>query len=77
MKIMIINPNSTSSMTQKIGNCATSVASPGTEIIATNPSNSPRSIEGHSDGALAIPGLLEEIRKGEETGVDGYIAERL
>ena len=73
MKIRIINPNSTASMTAKIGECAKSVAAPGTEIVAVNPSDSPPSIEGHSDGAKAIPGLLAEIAKGEEEGFDGYV----
>jgi len=73
MKIMVINPNSTASMTDKIGACAKASAAEGTEIIAVNPPDSPASIEGYSDGALAIPGLLNEIQKGEADGVDGYI----
>lgn len=73
MKIQIINPNTTASMTQKIGTAAKAVASPGTEIIASNPSMGPVSIEGHYDEALSVVGLLEEIRQGEATGVDGYV----
>jgi allantoin racemase len=37
MRLHVINPNSTQSMTDKIGACARSVASPGTEIVCTNP----------------------------------------
>ncbi len=73
MKIKIINPNSTASMTDKIRRCAETLAAPGTEIVATNPKDSPASIEGHTDGALAVPGLLAEIRKGEAEGCDGYV----
>ncbi len=73
MKILVINPNSTASMTSKIGICARSTAAPGTEVIAVNPPDSPASIEGYSDGAMAIPGLLAEIRKGEAEGSEGYI----
>ena len=73
MKIKIVNPNSTASMTDKIRRCAETLAAPGTEIVATNPTDSPASIEGHSDGALAVPGLLAEIRKGEAEGCDGYV----
>ncbi|MCZ6772368.1 MAG: aspartate/glutamate racemase family protein [Proteobacteria bacterium] len=73
MKIMVVNPNSTQSMTAKIGICARSIAAPGTKIVAVNPSDSPLSIEGHGDGAMAIPGLLAEIRKGEAEGFDGYV----
>lgn len=51
MKIKVINPNTTASMTQKIGKAARAVAASGTEIIACNPSKGPVSIEGHYDEA--------------------------
>lgn len=73
MKIKVINPNTTASITEKIGIAARTVANPGTEIIACNPSMGPVSIEGHYDEALAVVGLLEEIRKGETEGIDGYV----
>jgi allantoin racemase len=31
------------------------------------------SIEGHVDGALAVPGLLDEILRGETDGVDAHV----
>lgn len=73
MKIKVINPNTTASMTEKIGAAAKAVASPGTEIIACNPVMGPVSIEGHYDEAVCVVGLLEEIRQGEADGVDGYV----
>ncbi|NHC35830.1 aspartate/glutamate racemase family protein [Scytonema millei] len=73
MKIKVINPNTTASMTQKIALAAKAVASPDTEIIACNPTMGPVSIEGHYDEALSVVGLLEEIHQGEATGVDGYV----
>ncbi|MEM9538260.1 MAG: aspartate/glutamate racemase family protein [Cyanobacteria bacterium P01_E01_bin.42] len=73
MKIKVINPNTTASMTEKIGIAARSVAAPGTEIIACNPQHGPVSIEGHYDEAMSIPGILEEVRSGELEGVDGYV----
>lgn len=72
MKIQVINPNTTASMTQKIGMVARAVASPGTTIIATNPRMGPVSIEDHYDEAFSVVGILDEIRKGEIEGVDGY-----
>jgi allantoin racemase len=44
MRIKIINPNTTWSMTEKIGACARSVARPGTEIVAVSPAMGPASI---------------------------------
>ncbi|NML17866.1 aspartate/glutamate racemase family protein [Azohydromonas caseinilytica] len=73
MKIKIINPNTTASMTAKIGAAARAVARPGTEILAVSPAMGPVSIESHYDEALAVPGLLQEIAAGERAGVDGYV----
>jgi allantoin racemase len=73
MKIKIINPNTTESMTKKIGEAARAVAAPGTEIVTCNPAMGPVSIEGHYDEAISVIGMLEEVRKGEAEGVDGYV----
>jgi allantoin racemase len=73
MKINIVNPNTTASMTAKIGACARLVAAPGTEIWACNPSAGPATIEGHYDEAMSQPGLLAEIRRAETAGADAHI----
>jgi allantoin racemase len=73
MRIKIINPNTSRSMTEKIGACARAVAGAGTEIVAVSPPMGPVSIESHYDEALAVPGLLHEIAAGEADGIDGYV----
>jgi len=73
VKINIVNPNTTASMTAKIGDCARQAASPSTEIWACNPASGPVSIEGHYDEAMCLPGLLAEIRRAEEAGADAHI----
>jgi allantoin racemase len=45
MKIKIINPNTTQSMTEKIGQCARAVAHGDTRIVAVSPRMGPASIE--------------------------------
>ncbi|AZV77968.1 aspartate/glutamate racemase family protein [Parasedimentitalea marina] len=61
MKILVINPNTTASMTKKIATAARAVARPDTEIVAANSQNGPSSIQGFLDVATCIPGLLEEV----------------
>jgi allantoin racemase len=73
MRLLIINPNTTVSMTTKIGAAARAAAHVDTQIIATNPASGPASIEGFYDEAFSVPGLLEEAAKGEAMGVDGHI----
>jgi len=73
MKIKVINPNTTLSMTALIGEAAAAAASPGTEIVALSPAMGPVSIEGHHDEAFAAIGVIDEVRKGEAEGCDGYV----
>ena len=73
MRILVINPNTTQSMTNSIGAAARSVAATGTEILAVNPADGPVSIEGYYDEAFSVPGLLNEIRKGEADNIDAHI----
>jgi allantoin racemase len=73
MRIKVINPNTTISMTAKIAAAARAAAGGGTEILGVSPDAGPVSIEGHYDEAISTIGLLEEIRKGEQDRVDGYV----
>ena len=73
MDILVVNPNTTVSMTEKIRRAAERAAAPGTRIVAVNPPVGPESIEGFYDDALAVPGLLAEIAKGEAQGVSAHV----
>ena len=73
MEILVVNPNTTASMTDKIRAAAEAAASPGTQVTAVNPGVGPASIEGFYDEALAVPGLLAEVAKGEARRVAGHV----
>ena len=62
MRILVLNPNTTASMPEKIGAAARRVASAGTEIVAMNSANGPASIEGFYDEAMSLAGMLAVIR---------------
>lgn len=63
MRILVVNPNTTATMTAKIGAAARRAASPGTEILAVNPRHGPASIEGFYDEAMSLAGMLAVIRE--------------
>src|SRR5580700_4342105 len=71
MRIHVINPNTTRSMTLKIRAAAKAAASPGVEVSAANPEFGPPSIEGYFDEAFSIPGLIEEI--GKARNADAFV----
>jgi allantoin racemase len=76
MRILVVNPNSTASMTRKIGAAARSVAAASTDIVADNPTDTPASIEGYVDEALCLPGLLRIVSHHAGAGqcrVDGVV----
>ena len=61
-KICVINPNTSTSMTNNIDKVAKSIASKDTEVLSINPKFGPESIEGYYDEAFCIPGIISEIR---------------
>ena len=73
MRIHVVNPNTTASMTAKAAAAARAAAAAGTEILATNPDMGPASIEGYYDEAFAVPGLLAQIARAEALGVAGHV----
>jgi allantoin racemase len=61
MKILVINPNTTMSMTEAIGEACRKAAQPTTEITAVSPQRGPRSIEGYVEDYVAAVATLETI----------------
>ena len=71
MRIHVVNPNTTQSMTDSIAAAARAAALPGTTIIATQPAMGPASIEGYYDEAFAVPGMLARIA--EHANADAHV----
>ena len=63
MKLVVINPNSTRSMTDKIVASARAVAAPGTEVEGRTADGAPASIEGHFDEVMSAAHLLREVQE--------------
>lgn len=63
MKLLIVNPNTTASMTRKIAEAAKAAALRDTAIVTVNPDYGPPSVEGYFDEAFAVPGIISEMRE--------------
>jgi len=63
MRILIVNPNTTVSMTEAIRQSAERYASPGTEIFATQATLGPESIEGYFEGYLSVVGVFDRLQR--------------
>ena len=62
MKVLLVNPNTTASMTAKMYEAASRVASAGTEILAVTAEYGPDSIEGYYDEVFSVPAMLDSVK---------------
>jgi allantoin racemase len=72
-RIMVVNPNTTASMTEAVVAAARRVASEGTQIVGGTPARGVASIESHVDEAWGALGVLEQVLLGEREGIDAYV----
>src|SRR3979490_2344009 len=73
IRLLLVTPNPTAAMTERIERAGGAAAARGREIIAVNPPDGPVSVEGYYDAAFSVPGLLAEIAKGDAAGVSAHI----
>jgi len=75
MNIVVVNPNTTAGMTERIAATARRVAFTGTRIQALSPRAGPASIEGYVDEAMAVPGMLEAMFNAQtsDPAIAGYV----
>lgn len=62
MRILVVNPNTTHSMTDAIRQSAERYASPGTEIVAIESTIGAESIEGYFEGYLSVIGVFDRLQ---------------
>ena len=62
MRILVVNVNTTASMTETIAASARAAASPGTEIIGLTPPFGAESVEGNLESYLAAVAVQEAVR---------------
>ncbi|WP_417279723.1 aspartate/glutamate racemase family protein [Celeribacter sp.] len=73
IRVAVTNPNTTASMTEGIARAARAAAAPDVEILAGQSAQGPEAIEGPFDGALAVPGMLAQMRRAELEGAGAHV----
>jgi allantoin racemase len=73
MKIMVINPNTSQSMTDHLRLELERVKRPDTHLTVVCPTQGPETIESAYEEAYAIPPTLELVRKANQEGYDAVI----
>lgn len=73
MKIMVINPNTSLSMTDHIRDELMPIKRKDTELTVVCPDKGPETIESAYDEAYAIPPTLDLVKKANQDGYDAVI----
>ena len=68
MKLLLVNPNTCSAMTDGMAAAARAVAAPGTVVVGRQPSFGPVSIESHFDEVFGAAGVAEQVRLAQREG---------
>lgn len=63
MRILLVNVNTTTSMTEAIAESARTVAAPGTEIVPLTPMFGAESVEGNVESHLAAVGVMDAVTR--------------
>jgi allantoin racemase len=71
--IMIVNPNTTESMTDDTVAGARAAAHASTRLIGSTAETGVASVESNVDEVWGSLAVLEQVRRGEQRGVDGYV----
>ena len=61
MRLLVVNVNTTASMTEAIADSARSVAAPGTEVVGLTPSIGAESVEGNFESYLAAVAVMDAV----------------
>jgi len=73
MRIFVINPNTSASVTKRIRRELEKIKRPDTELTVVNPEHGPVSIESAYDETLAGPPTLELVRRANAEGWDAIV----
>lgn len=73
MRIMVINPNSSVSITAHIREVLYRVKRPDTELTVVGVKEAPSAIESDTDVAYAVPGVLRLVQQANTEGYDAVI----
>jgi allantoin racemase len=73
MKIMVLNPNTSQVVTDRIGRAVMRIARPETEVVVAQIPHGPESLESFYDEALATPYVIEAVQEANRSGFDAVV----
>lgn len=73
MKILVLNPNTSDMVTEKIKQAVVKVAAADVDVVVEKIEHGPEVLESYYDEALATPYTIEKVKEANEKGFDAVI----
>ncbi|MBM4456357.1 MAG: hypothetical protein FJ011_01120 [Chloroflexi bacterium] len=73
MKILVLNPNTSAAVTEKVADSVRRIARPETQVTITQIAHGPETLESYYDESLAAPHILAAVRQAHEDGYDAIV----
>ena len=73
MKLLLINPNTSATMTEAMIESARAVVAAGTQVVGRQPSFGPVSIESHFDEVFGAAGVAEQLKLAQGETFDAVV----
>jgi allantoin racemase len=73
MKILVLNPNTSSMVTEKVVGVIRRIAHPDTDYDVRQIAHGPEALESYYDESLAAPYILEAVKEANQQGFDALV----
>ena len=73
MRILLLNPNTTATMTATMASAVKTVVADAATVVAVTATMGPASIEGYYDEAFAVPSVVRAVAEAERDGFDAAV----
>lgn len=73
MKILVLNPNTSTAVTQRIASVVARIARPETEAIVRRIAHGPEVLESAFDESVAVPHVIDAVREATADGVEAVV----
>jgi allantoin racemase len=73
MRILVLNPNTSSAVTARIEEVVRRVAAPGTDVVVRQIAHGPDVLESYYDESIAAPHIIEAVRQANDEGFHAVV----
>jgi allantoin racemase len=73
MKILVLNPNTSNAVTEKVAKTVRRIQRPDVQVTVTQIAHGPETLESYYDESMAAPYIFEAVRQAQTEGYDAIV----